>query len=358
MRNGLYLIATIGLILNFACNKSSDSGKSSTITVPDIRPPVQQNLSSTLISGSSFSTASFRTQTTDYTKNCQADATAGDPCSSLSSSSEKIRCIMKQRLFCAGPVEVLNLLKNVDDRMGEIESRSTGTVPCMSASPSDASSEVSFPGSTSFTHHLQCKDSSIKVGWGKKDDVWYLRTANGAAGGIYSINGSEDVEGYMWLRSEDKTFSMSTGLIRLKANKTAGTVEMTGGGVGLGFCSFHYKSDANHIYIVANPDGVGRSCDFNGDSSVNASDWVEACVNASDLSATSSISDCASLSASLTSPTLGRAQTTSSSSQTWDAAATAPSSITLQTFDIGTYLNTLYTNTGSFSADVQEFTVQ
>ena len=361
MKINLYLIGLLTLIITIACSKKSDDAKSPTISVPDIRPPVQESLSTSLINGGNFSasTASVNAQTVDYTKTCQTDLTLGDVCIGLSTSEEKIRCIMKQRLFCKGPVEVLNLLKAVDDRMAEIETRSTGTVPCAAATPVNSTSEVSFPGSSTMTHYLQCKDSSINVAWGNKNDIWYLRSANGAAGSVYSINQAQDVEGYMWLRSEDTTFSMSTGLIHLKANKTAGTVEMTGGGAGLGFCSFHYKSDANYIYLIANPNGVGRTCDFDGNSTLDASDWAEACVNASDLSAASSLADCSSLKTSLTAPTLGRAQTTSSTNQVWEATATAPGSITtLQTFDMGAYLNTLYTNTGTFSSTVEEFTVQ
>ncbi len=349
---GKLLCAVISILILNNCNKSNDSGKSATISVPDIRPPVQQSLSSSLIGGSTFSLAIADSLAIDYTTTCQTDASSGDPCSSLSTASEKVRCIMKQRLFCKGPVEVLNLLKSVDDRMAEIELRSTGTVPCMDSAAVDSSAELSFPGSASFSHFLQCKDSSIKVAWGKKDETWYLRTANGAAGGLYSINAAQDVEGYMWLRSEDGSFSNSTGLIRLKANKTAGTVEMTGGGVGLGFCSFHYKSDANYIYIIANPNGVGTTCDFDGNSITDASDWVEACVNAGNLSTAASLSNCDSLKAGFAVPTLGRA---ASGSQA--ATATAPSGVTLQTFDIGTYLNTLFTSTGTFSSSVQDFTV-
>ncbi len=360
-------LTSLMIIVTMACQKKNDSSSDITLITPQIRPPVQASLSSALVSGGTTASlpltapkGSISSSSIDYTTTCSSDPAAGDPCSSLTSST-RLLCIVKQRLFCPGPTEVLNMLNGVDGDLSGISQRSTGKVSCMDNALVDSTSDLALPGGTTFTHSLQCKDSSINMAWGNDtaSNTWYVRRAQGAGASVFSITNETQVEGYLWLPSSDKSFSMTTELLHLKADKTTQTVEITGGGVGMGFCSFHFISNPSYIYIVGNPNGAGFTCDYDGSSSDNSTDWDEVCIDATTLAQSASLSDCDSLRASISLSTLGRAQTVDASSNTILATvAPAPTGLTLVTFDLGDLLNNLFTNAGTFLSGISEFTVE
>ena len=339
----------LSFVLVLATMFSGCSKDYSKITTTRVRPPVSESLPGKLLVDTTFAslTGSSNLLETDYSKNCQTD-NIRDYCTDYS-GEKRILCIVKNRLFCTGPTEVLTLLDSLDARLVEIENRSSeGDVSCLSDAAVDLSSDLSFPGSVTMTHKLQCVDSSIGLGFGQDGGTWYVRQgANGAGSSLFSVTADPIVNGYYWLVSADKSYSNSTGMLNIKANRSTGLVEITGGGVGLGFCSFHFISDANYIYVQANPDGASYTCDYDGSGITNSNDWVEICIDASTMDVTTS-SSCSSLSASRTLTTLGRAATSS-----WEVTAT-PASGTIQTFDLGDYLNDLHAAAGVMTG-VSEF---
>ena len=325
-------IAGIGLGF-FACKKDYDK-----ITTVRVKPPVQESLPTALISGGSFSLQ-------DYTKTCQTHPSQGDVCGTLS-AGDQIQCIIKNRLFCKGPTEVLTLLDNLDGRLAEIENRSgEGEVPCIKNAAVDATSDLTFPGGVTFPHKLQCRDSSIGLGFGSDGGTWYVREAGGAAGSVFSVSPENVVDGYLYLPTSDGTFNYSTGLLRIHANRANSTVEITGGGVGLGFCSFHFHSNASNIYVYANPDGVGSSCDYDSSGAADGDDWVEVCLDATTMDSVD-VSTCDTLKNGLTLTTLARdtSSATGGNVSSWDAAA-QPGDRTVNSFEMKDYLQELFNNT-------------
>lgn len=318
---------------------SACSSDSSHLRVPAVRPPVQESLPSVLLQGGSVSNA-LVLRDVDYTRTCQTTV-EGDVCIGLT-DADRLLCIIKQRLFCGGPTEVLSLLNALDGRMHEIEQRSDGVPDCLNDSPADHTNDLVFPGEQTLPQYFQCRDSNISMAFGKRDNTWYLRNAQGASAFAFSVNEDTDnVDGYMWLPSENASFSMSTGILHITADKSQGIVEFTGGGVGFGFCAIHYRSDTQHIWIQINPDGVGVTCDSNSDDSTDADDYSEICINAADLTAASDLSECDTLKAAATLPLIGRGETTNAAeSSTWEAAAT-PAEGTLNTIDLND-LKTLF----------------
>lgn len=325
-------------VLAFAsCGKKSTSKDS--ITTTRVRPPVQAAIPSKLLASSTYSLD----EDTDYTQTCQTDVTT-DKCMTYT-DSKRLACIVKQRLFCKGPTEVLGLLNGLDTRLAEIEARAGGA-PCLNNSVVDLTSQLTFPGDSTLTYKAFCKDSSIGLGFGKENGTWYLREANGAAAQVFSVTETEVVDGYLWLPSKDKTLSQSTGILRIHADKANKTFEMTGGGAGLGFCGMHFHSNATHVYLIGNPDGTGTTCDYNKDNQSTVADWVEICLKADDLSVATE-SDCATLKSSLTLKTHARAASVGNMG-TFAAAAPGPTGLTVVTAELTNYLNDLFTKAGVF----------
>lgn len=328
-----------------ACDEEKNGQQ---IKTTRVKPPVEAALpGALLVSGISLTTD-------DYTKTCQTDLSQGDVCQTYS-GGQQIQCIIKQRLFCKGPSNVLSLLDNLDSRLREIEKRSSNQdVPCLDATPVDLSGQITFPGSVTKEQKFQCQDQSIGLGFGEDAGTWYVREGGGTKpiGSAFSVFESDVVQGYLWLGSADKSFAETTALMRIYADQSQKTVEITGGGVGLGFCAFHYKSTADLIYVVANPDGAAFTCDYNGDNSADENDWDEACLIANSLDSAAE-GACDSLKAGLQLTTLGRAETVSSTGTTW-AEAVSNTSISLVRFGIGDDLNEINAEARTF-AGVPDF---
>jgi hypothetical protein len=322
------------------------------ISTTRVRPPVQESLPAALLANGSFGIVTLET---DYSKTCQTDASLGDLCSAYA-GGKRLRCIVKNRLFCKGPTEVLSLLNSVDGRLEEIEKRSgEGEVDCINATPVDLTSQITYPGAKTLPGKFQCKDSAIGLGFGQVDGTWYVRESNGAAAQAFEIAATGLVRGYIWLPSADGTMAQSTGMLQVRALPSAKVMELTGGGVGFGFCGLHLKANATHLYIKMNPDGVGKSCDYTTDGATNASDWVEGCMDAATLDDVDA-SLCASLK-SFDLTTLGRDESSAAnSSEKWASAAPLPSG-TMDKFELKDYLLGIYTAAGKFEG-VQEFKAQ
>jgi len=227
----------------------------------------------------------------DYIKTCEPDV-MGDRCLTLT-GTDRLRCHLKQRLFCPGPTEVLSLLDRLDDVMIGIEAGSSGTEACLSAVPADHTSDLTFPGNKTFTHYLQCKDSTGQpIGFGVQDGGWYIRTAGNVGGWLFSVDANDDiVRGYQW---GNNTGNVVGGMLRIAASRTAGSVEFVGEAAG--FCALHYASNQANIWILINEVGVGTTpnCDSNFDGTTDAADYAEVCLDATTLDM-SDVANCATL---------------------------------------------------------------
>jgi hypothetical protein len=345
------------LVIFFLCQFCSDdkdtpskpiSKTYNKIVTTRVRPPVQEALPDALLNSSSFSLAPSEI---DYSKTCQTNPGLGDACLEYE-EGKRFRCIIKNRLFCPGPTEVLTLLDAVDSRLSDIEERSgQGLVSCLQTPPVDLSSQLKFPGDVELPSKYQCKDPSTGLGFGRDDSAWYVREAIGAVGQAFFIPDKGPLLGYIWMPSHDKTMEMSTGILKILADREAHVVEITGGGVGFGFCGLHMKTTKDFIYFNMNPDGV-MNCDFKNTGTVDESDWVEICLEAGTLDEVS-IENCESLK-NFELNTIAREESTAND-KTWGAAA--PFERTLNRVELVDYLLDLYKKATQFEG-VEEFMVE
>lgn len=282
-----------GVVAVGACNGKPDAdGRTDGggLAVPRVRPPVQAALPPALIRGGTTRLAPGAAVPVDYIKTCAPDVT-NDYCLTLT-GTDRVRCHLKQTLFCSQPTAVLTLLDQLDSAMMTTQAGIRGTEACLSAVPADHTADLTFPGSKTFTHYLQCKDSRVPLGFGVKDGGWYIRTDNMHGGFLFSVDANDDiVNGYRWESNPNYNYNV---LLRIAASRTAGTVEFVGSPHG--FCAMHYASDQAHIWILDNEVGVGNTpnCDSNFDGTTNAADYLEICLDATTLDV-SDPANCATL---------------------------------------------------------------
>jgi hypothetical protein len=233
-------------------------------------------------------------------------------------SKSALMTIVKERLFSPSPTNLLELVKKVDGRMAEYDSRVSQmeTPPsCLSSSPVDVSSTFSAPAAAAgetaaFPLFGQCQetvDPGLTLMFGKKDNDWYLvdgatKNRDGADDCVMTmakISGSSDadrvVDGYMAVVVGGKTdnFTGSTTLMHFKANVAAGTLEFTAAGANVGFNQIHAKSSREYVYVRAQS-GTGST----------PGTLFHACFSAADLSNVDQ-TNCSSLESSLELVSLG-----------------------------------------------------
>ena len=320
---GAAVILAAGAITLFACSKDDD-GSGASIGAPQAYPPTAAVTPGQLVIAAGTGSSSIVGRKAGAPK---AGLDSGASLAGLatlvavepSTDAEKTAMLdtVKQRLFSDGPTNLLKLVKNVDDRMKEYDSRVAGmseAPACLSSTPVDLSSVFSVPavsGTTSFPLYGQCQESINNGGmtlmFGKKDSDWYLVDGasaglDGSADCVFSmskISGTSDadrvVDGYMAVDYQGKTdnFTGSTTLMHFKADVAAGTLEFTAGGVGIGPNQVHTKSNAQYMYIQTQDRSLSGSASL-----------YHACFSAVDLSLTS-LSNCSALQSSLTLVSLG-----------------------------------------------------
>jgi len=320
---GAAIILAAGAIALYACSKD-DSGSGASIGAPQAYPPTAAVTPGQLVIAAGTGSSSFVGKKTAATRANPDSASSVAALGTLvavepSTDAEKTAMLdtVKQRLFSEGPTNLLKLVKNVDDRMKEYDSRvaSMSTAPeCLSSTPVDLSTVFSVPaasGTTTFPLFGQCQETINNGGmtlmFGKKDTDWYLvdgasADLDGSASCVFSmskISGTSDadrvVDGYMIVDYEGKTdnFTGSTTLMHFKADVAAGTLEFTAGGIGIGPNQVHTKSNKEYLYIQTQDRSLSGSASL-----------YHACFSAVDLSLTT-LSNCSALQSSLTLVSLG-----------------------------------------------------
>jgi hypothetical protein len=204
---------------------------------------------------------------------------------------------LQMRFFSGmGPTDLFSVLKTVDDRIKDINSRKT-TSGCLTQTPV-AYSITPFGQTVPF--FAQCSDQGTAsfpgdpafVQWATTDDgKTYLYTAMGAeriaailtpidaAAGTYQVHIWLGV-GYsnaMAAACTNLFDGCSYGVVELSSDSSAARFEMAIAGAGMGFCGAQMKSDGSVVYFTGSRD-MSATC--------NALE--NACVNAADLSAAAS----------------------------------------------------------------------
>lgn len=320
---GAAVVLVAGAIALYACSKD-DGGSGASIGAPQAYPPTAAVTPGQLVIAAGTGSSSFVGKKIAATRANPDSAASAAALGTLvavepSTDGEKMAMLdtVKQRLFSEGPTNLLKLVKNVDDRMRDYDSRvaSMSAAPeCLGSTPVDLSTVFSVPaasGTTTFPLFGQCQETMSNGGmtlmFGKKDTDWYLVDGasaglDGSADCVFSmskISGTSDadrvVDGYMAVDYQGKTdnFTGSTTLMHFKADVAAGTLEFTAGGIGIGPNQVHTKSNKDYLYIQTQDRTLSGSASL-----------YHACFSATDLSLTT-LSNCSSLQSSLTLVSLG-----------------------------------------------------
>jgi|GEM_PF-1424296 len=278
----LRLSAFVSLSLLAACGKKSTG---SGIGAPSVEPPVAKATPSGLSTVALFlSTQSVASTMTDFT----------------------IIGELQDRFYKTGPTNISNLLKTIDSRLAEINSRAeTSTSTCLSNAVVEDT--VTIFGE-SVVGKFQCYDAFSTTGgmmFGKDGTDWYLYTNDGQMRSfvkVSPVSGSTDdyvVDARMsvgQLNGVDSStqgacgatwYGCSYGVIRLVANSATKSFEMSTAGTGTGFSTVHLKSDGTNLYAK------GRDGNLAGGTTwSNVSGLSEICGLASD---TATAGDCTTL---------------------------------------------------------------
>ncbi len=301
------------------CGKKEDKGSGESTGAPQVYPPTALVTPSSLVNSAGTGAVNLFALASDLNvsptpKNYMGLAAPTEP--SDSTTKTTIMNTVKERLFSPGPTNMLELVKSVDRRMGEYDRRVSEMekVPsCLSSAAVDVSSTFSVPaasGVTTFPLFGQCQETmnpGLTIMFGKKDNDWYLvdgatKDLDGSDSCVMTmakISGTSNldrvVDGYMVVVYQGKTdnFTGSTALLHYKANVTAGTLEFTAGGHGIGAQQVHAKSSKDYLYVQVQS-GQGTS----------AGTLYHACFSASNLSSVD-LSSCSSLQSSLELVSLG-----------------------------------------------------
>lgn len=185
---------------------------------------------------------------------------------------------VKSRFFSSGPTQISELLKNIDTRIQEINTRSSeSTHECLSATPVEQS--ITVMGNTEKAY-FQCYDvfgdNTGGMLFGKNSDTWYLYQNVGAQRSLAKVtpvsgaSGEYTVEAWFSVGQSNTSGCSSTwygcsyGVIHLKANSSTSAIEMTVAGTGFGYCGAHLKSEGTNLFIQGSSggssDGTTWSC--------------------------------------------------------------------------------------------------
>jgi hypothetical protein len=79
-------------------------------------------------------------------------------------------------------------------------------------------------------------------------DFYLVEGQDGGMGGAYHVRASGDVEAWLTV-ADSRAPNNSQVLMHLMTNAAAATTELVFGGSGVGFCSAHLKTGADHLFI-------------------------------------------------------------------------------------------------------------
>ena len=205
-----------------------------------------------------------------------------------------------QRFFQAGPTNIFNILRSVDDLIEDISRQaSAGAQPCMSQEP--VGYDLAVPGEA-VTMYAQCFEQQPAafagdphlLQWAKVAGSFHVYSASGV-GWIAAIatplartatdetpTAASDYSVRAWFSVGFTNsqlpagalgtgwFNGSYGLVALTANPKEGSFELTAAGVGMGYCGAHFVSDGTSVFGIGSID-MAASCLPPGEICLDAS---------------------------------------------------------------------------------------
>jgi hypothetical protein len=325
---GLFSLTVASLFFS-ACG--SDTPTNDGLGAPAVEPPLTASLPLGLkVTEGQALRISRKSPLALSTNPLQQCSEGGQPTSGGLTDENLLAATVYCRIFGKGPIQIKSVTQSVDNRLVDFDNRilESGESPaCLDAALVDKSTTFIFPFETAnFTQKYQCKDELSDVAvtaLGKEasgdEDTWYVydgqndpKTAATATEGSTSgmsqawkvtTDSNGDVlteEGYITLAPQlmscgtntsgpcqslsatDTMIAGSSMLMHVLVDTTAGTVEATAAGTGIGFCAFHIKTSDTVIYLK----GQTGSC----------TTTEEVCLNADTFEVLSDLSACASLS--------------------------------------------------------------
>src|SRR5262249_1383910 len=87
-------------------------------------------------------------------------------------------------------------------------------------------------------------------------DFYLIEGQDGGNGGAYHLmRATGDLEAWMAV-ADSRAPSNSQVIMHLRTVEAAGTLELAFGGTGVGFCSAHLKTGADHLYVDGKTNGA------------------------------------------------------------------------------------------------------
>jgi hypothetical protein len=253
-------LRSVAVLVLSGCGGSS-SASNARIDLPRVYPPVRASTPSSLILDPMYQAAA----------KTSALRVAGLP-QALVSPAANLAQTIQERLYTAGPTEILRIVHELDDRTLQLDT-TPSKHECLTATP--RATTIALPGGQTFTLQLQCiehwsggggwiafgfdsaqsADAGLIAAHGG-NDFYLLEGQTGGMGGAYHLAaGSGNVEGWMSV-ADSRVPSGSQVLMHLLTDQSAGTTELTLAGSGVGFCAAHLKTSSDYLFIRAKTNGA------------------------------------------------------------------------------------------------------
>jgi hypothetical protein len=246
----------------FGCGGGSGSG--SHIDLPQVYPPVRANTPAALIADPTYqSTASVKSTASKKS----ALSVAALP--QALGDAVNLAMAVQDRLYTAGPTEILRIVHELDDRTAGLDT-DPSKHSCLTATPIDKS--YALPGGQTFDVKLQCMQSYgggfIAFGFDHAqaadagataihggEDFYLVQGQEGGMGGAYHLQGNGNLEGWISV-ADSRVPAGSQVIMHMLTDQTAGTLELTFGGSGVGFCNVHLKTGGDYLFIRGKTNGA------------------------------------------------------------------------------------------------------
>jgi hypothetical protein len=180
-------------------------------------------------------------------------------------SAINLALAVQERLYSAGPTEILRLVQDLDLRTSQLDTDTTRHA-CLTAAP--ITTEFMLPGGVMFSAKFQCIQQSEgkwlafgfdaaqaadagSVAIAAGQDFYLADGQEGGMGDVYRISGATgDVEAWISV-ADSRAPANSQVLIHLLTHRASSTLELTFAGTGVGFCSAHLNTGSDHLFITA-----------------------------------------------------------------------------------------------------------
>jgi hypothetical protein len=241
-------------ILSAGCNKEEKKG-GKPANIPYVKPPVLEI-------------------TPPYLQSAAPALNALSKGQNLNTSDTLDVSEFKSRFFSPSPTEILMLLANIDSDIKDINRLTKEeSFSCLSKDPVEHNFEIA---GSQHRYYFQCarkmdQGDSFNL-FGKQDNTWYFYKRSGQSVSAFKVtpNASDetkyDVDAYISVgllngvpnkkgTCGDAWDDCSYGLTHIIADSTSGTLQLTTGGIGIGYCGVQMISKGEQIFLTGSADG-------------------------------------------------------------------------------------------------------